>query len=423
MFDIDRWQEIFDTIRKNKLRTFLTGLSVGSGIFILVILLAFGNGMQNGVKKEFEADATNRIWVWTRVTTKEFAGLNPGRPIQLRNSNYEYSTSAFKEDIEYSSTVFRVRNVTINYKNEVGSYGIQGIGPDYQFIENTSMMSGRFIDQSDMDNRTKVVVISNKIKGELMNEVEDPLREYLRLSGINFKIIGVYFDAGGEREENKIYIPRTTAQTVFNGQNRIGNMAFTLTPEDNLDDAVAASQQFVNKLENYLKQVHKVAPDDQGAIRVFNAMEEAKRYYNLTGNISFFFWFVGICTIIAGVVGVGNIMLIVVKERTREIGVRKAIGAKPWSIVSMILQEAVFITSVSGFFGLILGMTLMEFLGPNLEIDYVVNPSVNFSMALIMVFVLIIAGALAGFFPAWRAANIEPIVALRDELYGSCQYI
>jgi len=414
MFDIDRWQEIFDTIHKNKLRTFLTGLSVASGIFILVILLGFGQGFQNGIRKEFEADATNRVWVWTQVTTKEFNGLNPGRSIDLRNSNYEYATSAFADELEYKSGIFRV-NASINYKNESGSYGIQGVGPDYQQIENCTMLTGRFLNRLDMDNLQKVVIISNKIKRELMKEVEDPLNEYLQLSGINFKIVGVYSDEGGEREENRVYIPFTTAQSVFNGQNKMANLSFTLAPQDNFDEAVFASKKFTSKLKKYLQSAHQVAPDDNSAINVYSALEEAKRFYTMTNNISLFFWFVGICTIIAGVVGVSNIMLIIVKERTKEIGIRKALGAKPWSIIGMILHESVFVTAFSGFAGLILSMGLLEILGPNIEVDYVSNPTVNFSIAMTMVVLLIVAGALAGFFPAYRAAKIQPIIALRDE--------
>jgi putative ABC transport system permease protein len=414
MFDIDRWQEIFDTIHKNKLRTFLTGLSVASGIFILVILLGFGQGFQNGIRKEFEADATNRVWVWTQVTTKEFNGLNPGRNIVLRNSNYEYATAAFADELEYNSGVFRV-NASINYKNESGSYGIQGVGPDYQQIENSRMMTGRFLNRLDMDNLQKVVIISKKIKRELMKEVEDPLNEYLQLSGINFKIVGVYADEGGEREENRVFIPLTTAQSVFNGQNKLANLSFTLAPQENFDEAVFASKKFTSNLKKYLQSAHQVAPDDNSAINVHSALEEAKRYYTMTNNISLFFWFVGICTIIAGVVGVSNIMLIIVKERTKEIGIRKALGAKPWSIIGMILHESIFVTAFSGFAGLILSMGLLEILGPNIEVDYVSNPTVNFSIAMTMVILLIVAGALAGFFPAYRAAKIQPIVALRDE--------
>ncbi len=415
MFDIDRWQEIFDTIRKNKLRTFLTGLSVASGIFILVILLGFGQGFQNGIKKEFEDDATNRVWVWTQVTTKEHNGLNPGRRIQLKNENFEYSNKAFAQDLEYKSGVFRVRGVSINYKKESGAYGIQGVSPDYQKIENCKMITGRFLNQLDMDNIQKVVVISKKIKRELMKKVEEPLKEYLQLSGINFKIIGVYADEGGEREENRVYIPMTTAQNVFNGQNKLANMSFTLTPKETFDESVIAANKFTEKLKKYLQKAHQVAPDDKSAIGVFSAEQEAKRFFTLTNNISMFFWFVGICTIIAGIVGVSNIMLIIVKDRTREIGIRKALGAKPWSIIGMILHEAIFVTAVSGFAGLIFSMGLLEIIGPNVEVDYISNPSVNFSIAMTMVILLIVAGALAGFFPAWRAAKVQPIEALRDE--------
>ncbi len=415
MFDLDRWQEIFDTIRKNKLRTFLTGLSVASGIFILVILLGFGQGFQNGIKKEFEADATNRVWVWTQVTTKEHNGLNPGRRIQLRNENLDFANKAFAEDLEFNSGVYRVRGVTINYKKESGAYGVQGVGPRYQQIENMKILQGRYLNELDLEANLKVVVISRKIKREMMKEVEDPLNEYLQLSGINFKIIGVYADEGGEREENRIYIPMTTAQNVFNGQNRLANMSFTLTPRETFDESVFAANKFTEKLKTYLKKAHQVAPDDNSAIGVWSAEEEAKRYFTLTNNIAMFFWFVGICTIIAGVVGVSNIMLIIVKDRTREIGIRKALGAKPWSIIGMILHEAIFVTAVSGFAGLIFSMGLLELVGPNVEVDYVSNPTVNFSIAMTMVILLIIAGAIAGFFPAWRAARVQPIEALRDE--------
>ena len=415
MFDIDRWQEIFDNIRKNKLRTFLTGLSVASGIFILVILLGFGQGFQNGIRKEFEGDATNRVQVWTRVTTKEHNGLNPGRRIQLRNENFEHSNSAFVEDIEYKSRLFRVRGVSINYKKESGAYGIHGVSPDYQKIENNKMLTGRFLNQLDMDNTQKVAVISRKIKRELMKDVEEPLNEYLQLSGINFKIVGVYTDPEGERAENRIYIPTTTAQNIFNGQNMVSNMSFTMTPQETFDESVFAANKFTKKLKKYLQEAHQVAPDDDSAIGVWSAEKEAKRYYTLTDNISMFFWFVGICTIIAGIVGVSNIMLIIVKDRTREIGIRKALGAKPWSIIGMILHEAIFVTAFSGFAGLIFSMGLLEIVGPNVEVDYISNPTVNFSIAMTMVILLIVAGALAGFFPAWRAAKVQPIVALRDE--------
>ncbi|WP_318344004.1 ABC transporter permease [Flagellimonas baculiformis] len=414
MFDLERWQEIFDTIRKNKLRTFLTGLSVASGIFILVILLGFGQGMRNGIEQEFKQDASTSVWVWPGVTSKEYKGLNPGRRIQLVNENFDRSSAMFKNTIERGSSRIFVRGVSVNYGKEALIYGVQGVASDFQFIENASMLEGRFINYQDENSAGKVAVIGNKIKKDVFNKVDSPIGEFVDISGIPFKIIGVYKEME-DREEERIYIPITTAQKAFNGGNRINNMSFTLPPVENFDEAVAQAINFKDDMRKYLQQVHTVAPDDTGAMEVWSAMEEAKRYYGLTNNIKLFFWFVGICTIIAGVVGVSNIMMIVVKERTREIGIRKALGAKPWSIIAMILHESIFVTAISGFTGLIFSMALLELVGPNIEVDYVLNPSVNFNVAFSTVLVLILAGTLAGFVPAWRAAKVQVIESLRDE--------
>ena len=415
MFDLERWQEIFDTIRKNKLRTFLTGLSVASGIFILVILLGFGQGMQNGIAKEFEQDAATSVWVWPGVTTIEYKGMNPGRPIQLRNENYEFAAVLLEDQIENKSPRLFVRNSFVNYGNESLAYNVQGVSHQFQFIENEFISQGRFLNQQDEDTKAKVAIISNKINREVFKELESPVGEFLDISGISFKIVGVYGDIGGEREEDRIYIPISTAQQVFNGADKLNNLSYTLPPAEDFEAAVAQSIKFKNDIKSYLQKAHTVAPDDTSAIQIYNPMEEAKRFYSLMGGIKFFFWFVGVCTIIAGIVGVSNIMLIVVKERTREIGIRKALGAKPWSIVGMILHEAIFITAIAGFSGLILSMGLLEIVGPHVEVDYVLNPSVDFNVALTTVFVLIFAGAVAGFFPAWRAAKIQVIEALRDQ--------
>ncbi|NVN17865.1 FtsX-like permease family protein [Muricauda sp. HICW] len=414
MFDLERWQEIFDTIRKNKLRTFLTGLSVASGIFILVILLGFGQGMRNGIENEFKQDASTSVWVWPGVTSKEYKGLNPGRPIQLVNENFDRASAMFKEDIERGSARIFVRGVNVNYGKEALIYGVQGVASDFQFIENANMVEGRFINYQDEVSNGKVAIIGNKIKKDVFGEVETPIGEFIDISGIPFKVIGVFKEME-EREEERIYIPITTAQRTFNGGNRLNNMSFTLPPVENFDEAVAQSIDFKNGLRQYLQQTHTIAPDDTGAIEVWSAMEEAKRYYGLTNNIKLFFWFVGVCTIIAGVVGVSNIMMIVVKERTREIGIRKALGAKPWSIIGMILHEAIFVTAISGFGGLIFSMALLELVGPNIEVDYIMNPSVNFNVAFSTVIVLIVAGTLAGFVPAYRAAKVKVIESLRDE--------
>ena len=414
MFDIERWQEIFETLRKNKLRTFLTGLSVASGIFILVILLAFSKGIENGVKSEFEQDATNLITVWTGVTTKGYKGLNPGRYIQMKNENFDFISQKYENNIEYETSLFSIWGAEITYKKETVNYQVRGAMPDHQFIENANIETGRFLNQADLDETRKVAVIGRRLRQDLFKD-EDPINKSISIYGMNFKVIGVFIDPGGEREEQQAYIPLTTSQKVFGAGDDIRNMLFTVKMSDSFDEAVALSQSMATAVENELKLMHTVAPDDTSAVRVYNTLNEAKKIYSLIATIQGVFWFIGIGTIIAGVVGVGNIMLIIVKERTKEIGIRKALGALPSSIVVMILQEAIFVTMFSGLFGLITGLALVEFGGPYIEMDFIKYPQVDFNIALTTVFLLVFAGAVAGFIPAYRAAKIKPIVALRDE--------
>ncbi len=414
MFNIERWQEIFETIRKNKLRTFLTGLSVASGIFILVILLAIGQGMQNGIAKEFEDDAANRISVWTGVTSEEYKGLNPGRRIQLDNQDYELAENKNIDKLEYRSGVYSIWGGLTTYKNETGSYRIEGVRGDYQFLENETLVAGRYINQKDLDEYEKVAIIGNRVYQDLFKG-KNAIGEYIQVTGVKFKVVGIYTDPGGEREETRVFIPLTTAQRVFNAGDRLRSMVFTLEQKDNFEEALAASEAFSQQLETDLKTRHTVAPTDERAININNSLENAKRFYDLMDMIRYFFWGVGICTIIAGVVGVSNIMLIIVKERTKEIGIRKAIGAQPLSIIGMILHESIFVTAIAGFFGLIFSLFLLEMVGPLIETDYIRNPSVDFGVAITTVIILVVAGAIAGFFPAYRASNIKPIVALRDE--------
>ncbi len=414
MFNIERWQEIFETLSKNKLRTFLTGLSVFFGIFILVILLGVSKGIENGVKSQFEQDATNLITVWTGVTTKSYKGLNPGRYIQMKNSNFNAISKKYEDYIEYESSIYSIWGAQITYKNESVNYRVRGTMPDHQFIENADIISGRYVNFSDLDDKRKVAVIGNRLKQDLFKN-EDPINKNIQIFGVSFKVIGVFTDPGGEREEQQAYIPLTTSQQVFNAGDNIRNLLYTVKMSDNFDEAVALSKGMSTAIEADLKSIHTVSPDDTSAIRVFNTLEEAKQIYGLIAMIQAVFWFVGIGTIIAGIVGVGNIMLIIVKERTKEIGIRKALGALPLSIVGMILQEAIFVTMFAGLFGLILGLGLLELAGPNIESDFIKYPQVDFKIALTTVFLLVFSGALAGFIPAYRAAKIKPIVALRNE--------
>lgn len=414
MFNIERWQEIFETLKKNKLRTFLTGLSVASGIFILVILLGFSSGIENGVTSQFQQDAKNEINIRTRQTTKGYKGLNPGRNIQLKDEDFALISDTYDEYLEYRSANYSIWGGQVAYKNETGNYRVQGVLPDNQFIENADIGRGRYINVSDVNDGKKVAVIGNKVSMDLF-KTENPINEYISVFGINFKVVGVYFDPGGEREESQVFLPLTAARNAFNGADNIRNMSFTVKMSENLDEAVALSQNITAAIEADLKEKHIIAPDDLGAIRVNNTLEEAQKIYSLIATLKAVFWFVGIGTIIAGVVGVGNIMIIIVKERTKEIGIRKALGAAPMSIVAMILQEAIFVTMFSGLFGLIAGLGVLELVGPQIDSPFIKYPQVDFNTALTTVFILVLAGAFAGFLPAYRAAKIKPIVALRDE--------
>lgn len=414
MFNVERWQEIFETLRKNKLRTFLTGLSVASGIFILVILLGFSSGIENGVTSEFQQDATNQISIRTRRTTKGYKGLNPGRRIQMKDDDFALINNNYDEFLEYRSANYSIWGGQVAYKNETGNYRVQGVLPDNQFIENADISKGRFINQSDINEGKKVAVIGNKVSMDLF-KTKNPINQYISIFGISFKVVGVYRDPGGEREESQVFLPLTSSRRAFNGSDNIRNMSFTVKMSDNLDEAVSLSQNITEAIERDLKEKHFIAPDDLAAIRVQNTLENAQKIYSLVDTIKAVFWFIGIGTIIAGVVGVGNIMIIIVKERTKEIGIRKALGAVPSSIVGMILQEAIFVTMFSGLFGLVAGLAVLELVGPQVNSPFIKFPQVDFGTAITTVFILVVAGALAGFLPAYRAAKIKPIVALRDE--------
>ena len=415
MFSIERWQEIFEGLSKNKLRTVLTGVSVASGIFILVILLGAGNGIQNGIQKQFQQDAVNRISVWPGITQIEHNGLGIGRQIQLRNADYDMATALLEDFIEYKSAIYSVWNGNVVFKEETGTYRVEGVHPDYQFIENASIIKGRFINFLDVNNFEKTAIIGQKVATDLFKNNEEPLGQQLNVAGMIYKVVGVFSDLGGEREESKVFIPISTAQRAFSAGDNIRSMSFTLKQGKNFDAAVSESHEFSNQLQTFLKKRHAIAPNDEGALHINNSLEQAKNIYIITGGVQAFFWFVGICTIIAGVVGVGNIMLIIVKERTKEIGIRKALGASPFSIITMILQEAVFITVIAGFSGLILGLLIWELIGPSVEADFFTRPEVDFNVAVTTLIILIVAGAFAGFVPAYRAAKIRPIVALRGD--------
>lgn len=415
MFNVERWQEIFDTIKKNKLRTFLTSLSVASGIFILVILLGFSSGTENGVRTQFEQDATNRIQVSTRITTKGYKGLNPGRRLQMTNKDYDNITEKYADNIEYKTSLYNTWGGQINYKDKQGSYRIEGAYPDQQWIENATLSQGRFISQSDVDEAKKVGVLGYQMKEDLFPDSDPVGKTILLNNNINFTVVGVYTDPGGTREESRLFIPMTTAQKVFNAGENINRIALTVKMPEDFDEAVALSASLRDAIDQDLRTRFSVAPDDRIAVRVDDTLEEAQQIFSLIATMRWVFWFVGIGTIIAGIVGVGNIMLIVVKERTKEIGIRKALGALPSEIIWMVLHESIFITSIAGLIGLFAGVGLLQLIAPYAETDFINNPTVDFTTSITTVIILVVSGALAGFIPARRAANIKPIDALRDE--------
>lgn len=410
MFDTDKWNEILSTIRKNKLRTFLTGFSVAWGIFMLIILLGSGNGLENGVKKEFASSATNTIWIWNGQTSVPYKGMKPGRNIQMRNQDYDEVKRTVK-GIELGSPRFNMWGSNLlSYKKQYGTFNIRTVYPDYQFIEKLEIKQGRYVNNTDLDQFRKVTCISTQVE-EALFKGEPPLGKYINVNGIPFKVVGTFAD-NDERDDNMrmIYIPMTTAQRVFSGENRIHTISITVG-----DATAEESKQIENNVKSKLASIHKFDVNDPRAIGTWNSVEEFTRFQKLFAGIRLFIWIIGFGTIIAGIVGVSNIMMIVVKDRTKEIGIRKAMGATPWSIISLVLQEAILITSFAGYIGLVLGVVLLETVGAKIESNFFSQPQVDLKIAVYALILLVFSGAVAGFIPARKAAAIKPIEALRDE--------
>jgi putative ABC transport system permease protein len=406
MFDIDKWNEIFETLSKNKLRTFLTSFSVFWGIFMLVILLGAGNGLRNGVMNQFNTDAINAIWVWGGQTNLAYKGLKPGRRIQLENADYDFLNTL--EGVDNTSARFSVWNATLTYGNRGGAFQIDAVYPDNKNIENCKIESGRYINDLDIKEYRKVTSIGMGIVEDIY-QGEDPIGTYLNLNGIPFKVVGVYSEIR-ENEQLRAYIPLTTGQRVFAYQNKLQNIQLT-TGDMTLDEARDVAYQ----IRQHLATNHTFDIKDQRAANINVDAENFQEVMNILLGIKLFIMVIGAGTIVAGIVGVSNIMTIVIKERTQEIGVRKAMGATPFSIIAMVMQESIFLTAVSGYFGLLAGIGLLEVIGPMVNSDFFLHPEVNIDIALGTTAVLIVAGAFAGFVPARRAARIQPVAALRDE--------
>ncbi|HKK39395.1 MAG TPA: ABC transporter permease [Cryomorphaceae bacterium] len=409
MFDLDKWQEILATIRKNKLRTFLTAFSVMWGVFMLVILLGASTGLHQGVMYSFADDAINSIWVYSGKTSMAYKGLKPGREIQYKNEDFE-NVRDLVDGVEYATARYMVWNAEVSYGDEFSTYPLRAVNPDHQFIENSIIMQGRFLSPADLLEKRKVAVIGKEIVQDLFPD-KNPLGEYVRVFGIPFKVVGVFEDTGNSREQRYLYIPLSAGQTVFGAGDDI--QMFMVTT-GNL--SLPQSMRMSNEIDQMLRRRHTIHPDDESAISVRNNNEEFKEIADIMTGIEVFVWIIGAFTIIAGIVGVSNIMSIVVKERTKEIGVRKALGATPASVVFLILQESIFITALAGYIGLLLGVFTLEGVSKLIgEVEMFRNPEVDFNVALITLAVMVVSGALAGLFPSLRAARIKPVIALKDE--------
>ncbi len=420
MFDIDKWQEILATIKKNKMRTFLTGFSVAWGIFMLMILLGSGNGLSNGVSENFMRDAINAMWLWSGKTSIPYQGLKEGRDIRLTNEDYGLIKDL--KGIEYTSGRYYIGGNTFSYGSEYGNYTAITCHPDLKEVESIEIVEGRFINQVDISQTRKSVVLGKDIYDALFKD-KNAIGEYIRVNNIPFKVVGICKEGGGTRHRNA-YIPVSTAQKVFNGSNRLHNFALTINA-----NTIEESQAIETMVRETLARKHKFDATDESALGSYNKLEDVIQTMKIFQAIKIFIWIIGIGTLIAGIVGVSNIMLIIVKERTKEIGIRKAIGASPASVVGLILLESILITTIAGYIGLVLGTGLMETINFFVEKQYELsaatnsgngetifrNPTVDLNVAATATFLLVIAGTIAGYIPAKRAARIKPIEALRDE--------
>jgi putative ABC transport system permease protein len=415
MFNLDRWREILDTLWRSKLRSLLTAFSVAWGIFMLVFLLGMGNGLQNGVQKEFADDATNAVWLFGGTSSLPHEGMPVGRRITFANRDVDALDRLPGVD-KITGRFFigegRGNQVQTRVGNQVASYDVRSVHPDHLYLEQTIMVAGRFLNAVDIADKRKVCAIGEPVAQFLYGTTEGVIGRWLEINHIPFQVVGVFTDEGGENEREKLYIPITTSQTAFNGADHVHMTMFTMRP----DVTVPESKRMAKAAVATLAAAHHFSPDDTQAVRVRNNVEQFENFMQIFMGIRIFVMFMGLCSVVAGVIGVSNIMMIAVRERTREIGVRKALGARPSHIVTSIVQESVFITSVAGYLGLVAGvggLALIDKVIP--PTDMFAHPQVDLKIAIGATVLLVIAGALAGLFPARAAARVNPIHALRDE--------
>ncbi|NND77370.1 MAG: FtsX-like permease family protein [Flavobacteriales bacterium] len=408
MFSSDRWQEILTGMLQNPFRTFLTMNAIGIGIFILVILQGMGGGLQNGAYSSFD-DATNTIWVRSGRTSLPYAGYRSNRQVDLHVSDHEKARKEIaKTDISTARLQFWGRPV--KYKDQVSNFSIRCVHPGHQYTEMTEMVTGRYINQGDIDEERKVAVIGQTVVEDLFGDT-DPIGKMISVMGANFFVVGTFNDPNSRWENRIVYFPFSTGMKLYGGNTgKISNFIVSTEDKD-----LQASEAMAETMDLELRGKYSIHPNDPKGIDVSNQNAEFAIFQNMFLGIKIFLFFMGFFTLLAGVIGVSTIMSIVVQDRTKEIGVRKAIGASPFSIVSMIIQESFFITFLSGLIGFILAYLVLNGVAQVVEHEYFKNPTVNLQICLLAMTVLSTVGVIAGLIPARKAAKIKPVEALKDE--------
>ena len=422
VFDSDFWQEIWSSLKKNKLRTFLTSFGIFWGIFMLVIMAGAGQGLTNGVSEGFSNFATNSAFMWSQPTGEPYKGYKRGRLWNINNDDIAYIKQNVKE-LQYIAPRLQGRRQSADnthYDNKSGSFYIKGDYPVYRKIDPFTVVKGRFLNDIDIMHKRKVCIIGERVEEVLFEKDEEPIGKYIKVNGVWFQIVGVFIpdtqlNFGGDKRES-IFMPFTTLQQTYNYGNQVHFFSITANP------GVPVSV-VEDKVIKVLKDRHDIAPSDKDGIGHVNVELQFKQMSALFTGIKIITWFVGIMTLFAGVIGVSNIMLVIVRERTHEIGIQRAIGATPRKIITQILAESVVLTTLAGYVGLFLAMMLLEGVSKILEKmaenpDNTVvlqNPQISFTAGVVSLLILIIGGAFAGLLPAYRAVKMKAIDALRDE--------
>ncbi len=409
MFNRDTWQEIFISIKKNKMRTFLAGFTVALGILIFVSLVGLTNGLRNTFDEFFNDDATNVFFLFPGRTTVPYKGYKSNRRIEFDNSDLADIKKNFAMFLDYVTPRIS-RSALVKYRQESNNYNTRAVAPGHQFNEKTIMMKGRYINEEDINDKTKYAVIGRLVEQDLFGS-KNSLGKYIDIGGSAFKVVGVFQDDGGDNEERYIYLPYTTRQLIEKNTDKIDQIILGFKPEI----GYAGAMGFENSLEKFLKSKKFISPEDQNGIFIRNVADQLKQNQQFTDILAIIASVFALGTLIAGIIGISNIMLFVVKERTKEIGIRKAMGATPKSVIGSILIESVFITTIFGYVGMMVGIVVLQSIGTSLEDFFIKNPYINTGLAITATIFLIFFGALAGYIPARRAARIKPIVALRDE--------